>query len=79
MSFLGSISMTRALLALFSLLLLTGCAARMAGYRTIVSPNCLTAPLVMKGCDTANGSTHCREVEIRYRAGCAQIQAKKTN
>jgi len=69
----------RALLGLLSLCLLSGCAARVTGYRTIVSPNCLTAPLVMKGCNTANGSTRCREVEIKYRAGCAQIQVKKSN
>ena len=71
--------MMRGLLGLFSLCFLTGCAARVIGFRTIVSPNCLTAPLVMKDCSTSNGSTRCREVEIKYRAGCAQIQAKKGN
>ena len=67
--------MIRALLAVLFLFSLTGCAARIAGYRTIVSPNCLTAPLVMKNCNTANGFTYCRKVEIRYRESCAQIQA----
>ena len=71
--------MVRGLLGLFTLCVLTGCAARVTGFRTIVSPNCLTAPLVMKDCSTAHGSTRCREVEIKYRAGCAQIQAKKGN
>jgi hypothetical protein len=70
--------MTRRLLGLLSLVVLTGCAARVTGFRTIVSPNCLTAPLIMKDCSTSNGSTRCREVEIKYRAGCAQIQAKKS-
>jgi len=68
--------MKRACLGLLSLCALTGCAARIAGYRTVISPNCLTAPLVMKDCNTLNGSTRCREVEIKYRPGCAQIQVK---
>jgi len=69
----------RAPLGLLSLCFLSGCAARVTGFRTIVSPNCLTAPLVMKDCNTSNGSTRCREVEIKYRAACAQIQVKKSN
>jgi len=63
--------MVHGLLGLFSLTFLTGCAARVIGFRTIVSPNCLTAPLVMKDCSTSNGSTRCREIEIKYRGMCA--------
>ena len=70
--------MTRGLLTLY-LFLLTGCAARIGGFRTIVNPNCLTAPLVMKDCNTTNGSTRCREVVIKYRESCAQIQVKPRN
>lgn len=64
-------------LGLFLLFMLTGCAARNVGaFRTVISPNCLTAPVVMKNCSTSGGSTRCREVEVRYRPGCAQIQVK---
>jgi hypothetical protein len=66
-----------AVLGILSLCMLTGCAARMTGFRTIVSPNCLTAPLVMKDCVFVNGLTQCRAVEVKYRTDCAQIQARK--
>jgi len=63
---------------IFSLCVLTGCAARVTGgFRTVVNPNCLTAPVVMKDCSTANGFTRCRTVEVKYRPGCAQIQVVK--
>lgn len=70
--------MTRVLAGLLSLCILTGCAARMTGgFRTIVSPSCLTAPLVMKDCTMVNGLTQCRTIEVKYRPGCALIQVKK--
>jgi hypothetical protein len=63
-----------------SLFMLTACATRVpGGFRTVVSPNCLTAPVVMKDCRASNGFTRCREVEVKYRAGCAQIQVKKSD
>ena len=63
-----------------ALLILTGCAARRApaSFRTVVSPNCLTAPIVMKGCDLSREPAHCRTVELRYRADCAEIDASQT-
>jgi hypothetical protein len=65
-------------LGLVSLFMLPGCAARgVGGFRTVISPNCLTAPVVMKDCSASGNSTRCREVELRYRPGCAQIQVKK--
>ncbi len=67
-------------LGLVSLFMLTGCAARGVGtFRTVISPNCLTAPVVMKDCNASGNSTRCREVELRYRPGCAQIQVKKAD
>jgi hypothetical protein len=65
-------------LGVVSLFVLTGCAARGVGaFRTVISPSCLTAPVVMKDCNASNGFTRCREVEVRYRPSCAQIQVKK--
>jgi len=67
-------------LGVCSLFTLTGCAARNVGaFRTAVSPNCLSAPVVMKNCSASGGSTRCREVEVRYRPGCAQIQVNKSD
>ena len=67
-------------LGLVSLFMLTGCAARGVGtFRTVISPNCLTAPVVMKDCSASGNSTRCREVELRYRPGCAQLQVKKAD
>ncbi len=63
-----------------ALLVLTGCAARRGStsFRTAVNPNCLTAPIVMKGCDLSKEPAHCRSVELRYRADCAEIDANQT-
>ncbi len=60
--------------------ILTGCAARRgpASFRTVVSPNCLTAPIVMRGCDLSTEPAHCRSVEFRYRADCAKIDANQS-
>ncbi len=67
-------------LGVCSIFMLAGCAARGVGaFRTVISPNCLTAPVVMKNCSASGGSTRCREVEVRYKPGCAQIQVKKTD
>ena len=65
-------------LALCLLVTLTGCATRSIGaFRTVVSPSCLTAPVVMKNCSVSGSFTRCREVELKYRPGCEQIQVKK--
>ncbi len=63
-----------------ALLVLTGCAARRgpASFRTVVSPNCLTAPIVMRGCGLSTEPARCRSVELRYRADCAGIDATQT-
>ena len=68
-------------LATLALLMLTGCAAhRPSGaFRTVVSPSCLTAPVVMRDCDFSGGLTRCRLVELRYRPGCEQIQVSKAD
>ena len=68
-------------LATLALLMLTGCAAhRQSGaFRTLVSPSCLTAPVVMKDCNSSGNLTHCRLVELRYPPGCEQIQVKKAD
>jgi len=67
-------------LALCLLFTLTGCATHTIGaFRTVVSPSCLTAPVVMKNCSVSGGFTRCRQVELKYRPGCEQIQVKKGN
>jgi hypothetical protein len=67
-------------LGVVSVLMLTGCAARSVGaFRTVISPNCLTAPVVMKNCSASGSSTRSREVEVRYKPGCAQIEVKKSD
>jgi hypothetical protein len=69
--------------AILAVLVSTGCAVRQpaasfkaSGFRTVVRANCLTAPLVLQGCDGSTEPTHCRLVTIKYRPGCAEIQLK---
>ena len=62
-----------------AMFLLNGCAVRHTpqGFRAIVKPSCLTAPVVMKGCDFSIDPPRCQHVEIKYRPGCAEVQVKK--
>lgn len=60
-----------------SLLILTGCAARgPAVFRTMLNPNCLTAPVELQDCDFSSGAAQCKTVKLKYRKGCEQIQVK---
>jgi hypothetical protein len=69
--------------AILALLVSTGCAVRQqaasfkaSGFRTVVKASCLTAPLVLQGCDFSKEPPQCRLVTIKYRPGCAEIQLK---
>jgi len=45
--------------------------------RTVVGANCLTAPIVLRGCDFSKEPPQCRWVTVNYRRSCAEIQVKK--
>jgi hypothetical protein len=69
--------------AILAVLVSTGCAVRqqaasfkISGFRTVVKASCLTAPLVLQGCDFSKEPPLCRLVTIKYRPGCAEIQLK---
>ena len=63
-------------LAILTLLTLTGCAAHNPnGFRTVLDPNCLVAPIVIEDCDVSREPVSCRRVKLRYRAGCEKIEA----
>lgn len=69
--------------AILALLVSTGCAVRQqaasfkaSGFRTVVKASCLTAPLVLQGCDFSKEPPQCRLVTISYRPSCAEIQLK---
>ena len=66
-------------LATLALLMLTGCAARRGpqSFRALLSPNCLTAPIVMKDCDFSIEPPRCRHVQLEYRKVCEQIEVKQ--
>jgi uncharacterized protein YcfL len=66
------------ILAMLASLMLTGCAVSRgsSAFRTVLNPNCLTAPIVMQDCDYSTGAAHCRVVKLSYRKGCEQIQVK---
>ena len=66
--------------ALVTLLAFTGCVAHRspASFRTVVNPECLTAPIVMKGCDVSGEPVHSRSVVLRDRAGCETIDAQQS-
>src|SRR5436305_531237 len=53
------------------------CTPYTASFRTIVKPSCLTAPVIMQGCDFSTDPSRCRHVELKYRPGCAEVQVKK--
>jgi len=62
-----------------AMFLLSGCAVRHTaqGCRTIVKPSCLTAPVIMQGCDFSTDPPRCQHVELRYRPACAEVQVNK--
>ena len=69
-----------------ALLVSTGCAVRQqaasfkaSSFRTVVRASCLTAPLVLQGCDFSKEPPQCRLVTISYRPSCAEIQLKKSD
>ena len=60
-----------------SLIMLTGCAARgPAAFRTMLNPNCLTAPVELRDCAFSSGAAQCKTVKLKYRKGCEQIQVQ---
>ena len=71
--------------AMLAVLMCTGCAIRQrtsfkaSGPTTVVRPDCLTAPLVLRDCDFAKEPPQCKLVTVRYRPSCAEIQLKDRN
>lgn len=58
------------------LLMLMGCTAHRSrqSFHTIVSPDCLTAPIVLRDCDSSAGQMYCKHVDLKYKRGCEQIE-----
>ncbi len=70
--------MKRSLGIVLAFLVLAGCSTRRTaqGFRAVLNPNCLTAPIVMEHCNFSTDPPQCRKVQLKYRRGCAQIQLK---
>jgi len=47
------------------------------GVRTVLRPSCLTAPIILQGCDFSKEPPQCRSVKLSYISSCAEIQVKK--
>jgi len=70
--------------AMLAVLICSGCAMRQrtsfraSGRNTVIRPDCLTAPIVLRDCDFSKEPPKCKLVTVRYRANCAEIQLKNS-
>jgi hypothetical protein len=83
---MGTLRMSyRAVAVALLVVVSTGCISlhhshtvRISSARTVVGANCLTAPIILQGCDFAQEPPKCRLVTVSYRQSCAEIQVRQT-